>query len=220
MFIFGCNYNCIIGSDNEISEDRSVSSFSSVSLDGSGNIYITQDGTTSVRVETDDNIMPNVITKVFGDKLTISTKQCYTGEVDVYLTMNEIKDLTISGSGKIIGETPIKTDELKLKISGSGLYNIDVEANKVETLIEGSGKLYLKGKTDNFNHKVSGSGNLFAYDLDANSVKIGIYGSGNSQVTANNILDATIMGSGNVNYKGTPKVSFDGSGSGKLRSAE
>jgi len=216
LLITGCGV-CINGSGVKITEERDVATFSSVVLSGAANVYITQDGTNSVKVETDDNIMPVVETNVIGSRLNIKT-DCYTGDVDVYLTMDMIRELSITGSGQIIGGD-IETDDLEIGISGSGTIQANLDAKNIDSAITGSGKINLAGTADAIEHKVTGSGDLNAFELSVKAASISVMGSGKSQVNAEDSLDVSIMGSGNVVYKGSPKVNYDGSGSGSVKAS-
>ena len=62
------------GSGNIIKEQRNVSNFNSIDLSGSGQAFITQGEKESVIVETDENLISDIITVVNNGKLTLSLK--------------------------------------------------------------------------------------------------------------------------------------------------
>ena len=65
---------------------------------------------------------------------------------------------------------------------------------------------------------INGSGNINTRDVDADDVYTDISGSGDISVTALNMLDARISGSGDIDYWGNPPtVKLDVSGSGRVR---
>ena len=59
------------GSGDVIVENRSVSGFDKVSVEGAGRVIITQGKKESLTVETDDNLMKYIKTEVTGDTLEI-----------------------------------------------------------------------------------------------------------------------------------------------------
>ena len=110
--------------------------------------------------------------------------------------------VALSGSGDVIGETKIKTNDFKTKVSGSGDISLAVEANTVEARLSGSGDINLSGKANDLDVRVSGSGDIKAYDLVAEFVTAQITGSADIKITANQMLKAKVTGSGDISYKG------------------
>jgi len=224
FILYGCGFmRCIHGSGRVISETRNVAEFSGISVGGNANLYITQGPTQSLRIEAEDNILPILRTKVEGRTLVIENKRCIQNHrpINIYATMQDVRELEILGSGKIIGETIITTNKLDINISGSGKANLEVNADKLKTRISGSGDMAFSGKVTDFDVIVSGSGNIRARNLETNSSFITVSGSGDCIVSAKDELDVTISGSGRVEYYGEPlKVHSNVSGSGKLIKGE
>jgi hypothetical protein len=135
--------------------------------------------------------------------------------------MQDVRELEISGSGKIIGETKIATNKLDINISGSGKADLEVDVQKLRTRISGAGDLAFSGKATDFDVIVSGSGNIRSRNLETNSSFITVSGSGDCIVSVKDELEVTISGSGRVEYYGEPlKVRSNVSGSGKLIKGE
>ncbi len=57
---------------------------------------------------------------------------------------------------------------------------------------------------------------MLAFNLIAENADINISGSGNAEITANQLLKVKIAGSGNVYYKSNPVINLEVSGSGKV----
>ncbi len=197
---------CVRGSGQIISEARDVPTFHSVELQGSANIYIEQ-ATQSLRIYAEDNIMKVLRTRVIDGVLVIDTDQCVKLQkpIDIYLSMEEVKALTLTGSGKMVAQNPILSDELKVSIIGSGEIDLPVRARYMSTSIIGSGEIHLNGTASDHEVTLSGSGDIRAMDLVANNAKVLLAGSGNIDVSAQDSLDIEIAGSGRVRYKGSPE---------------
>jgi hypothetical protein len=214
---------CVHGSGRVISETRNVAEFRGISVGGSANLYITQGPAQSLRIEAEDNILPILRTKVEGSTLVIENNRCIQNHrpINIYATMQDVRELEILGSGKIIGETKITTNKLDINISGSGKADLEVDAQKLRTRISGSGDMAFSGKVTYFDVIVSGSGNIKARHLETNSSSITVSGAGDCVVSVKDELDVTISGSGRVEYYGEPlKVLSNVSGSGKLIKGE
>lgn len=193
--------NVITGSGVEASETRQVTGFSEVELAGSGDVYVTFGDTESVVVETDENLLPYIVTEVRSGKLVIRTKDnanvVTNLGIRITITMISLDGFTLSGSGNVT-------------ING-------VQADKLSLSIPGSGNITASGSAQTLNIKLNGSGNIRCQELMAEDVTATISGSGNIEVYASQSLDASIRGSGMISYAGNPAaVDKDISGSGSI----
>jgi hypothetical protein len=135
----------------------------------------------------------------------------------VTVPFESISDVSLGGSGSIIGKNTIKADHFNAKLSGSGDIVLVIDANDLVASLSGSGDITLKGKATNYESKLSGSGDIRAYELLAVNVNAAMSGSGNITVNCSNNLIARISGSGDIDYKGDPKTKDTKvSGSGRI----
>jgi hypothetical protein len=226
LTITGCiiviNGKSVQGSGNIITQEREVSEFSKVHLKGSGKVFLTPGEKQSLEIKTDDNIMPLIESDVSGNKLTIShgNHHLRPTSFEVYITLENLEGVRISGSGDIIGKGRFVTDTLVTEISGSGDMDLEVETGLLETKISGSGSIHLSGKAEDYTVSISGSGKINAFDVDAKHVSVKISGSGDCRVSTSESLDAKISGSGDVYYRGRPQINAKISGSGSLKSRD
>jgi len=224
--VSGCGL-CAPGSGNLISETKKTDEFHSVETSGSVELYVTQDKGTGHKyhVEAEDNVLPKLEIKTSNGTLKVGTKtgECInpTKPVKIYVLMEEVKALSISGSGKIESQTKITSEELEIKVSGSGNIDMEVDTGKLKTDISGSGKALYRGRATEHTMKVSGSGKLNSFDLATETTKITLSGSGNAEIFASDTLDIKISGSGKVLYRGeATNINQDISGSGKVEKVE
>lgn len=217
-----CDWNFwrIRGSGVIIEEIRGVPSFNSLDMNISADVFFSQGAVQSLRLVGDDNILPHIDTEVKGDGvLEITSKKSYRTDVGikVYAVMLQIKGVILSGSGTIQGQGSFTTDNLELKITGSGNMDMEVDANEIQSLISGSGPIKLEGTALFHRIDIPGSGNMNALDLITNRCEIRISGSGDCHVYVNSVLDVEISGSGNVYYMGSPgSVTSHITGSGQV----
>ncbi len=204
-----CNDETTYGSGVIVEEIRDVGSFHSVEIRGSCDLFFNQSASQELRIVTDDNILPLILTSVrHGGTLVIDTRSSYSTSagVKVYVSMVEIRGFTIAGSGTINGDSSFSSQELFLLIAGSGNMTMNVRSHKVSTTIAGSGTIHLAGKADDHNVTIAGSGNLEALDFIVSSYDIQIPGSGECRIHVTDVLNVVIAGSGNVYYRGNPSV--------------
>ena len=224
--VTGCiiviNGKSVQGTGNMLIDEREVSEFQKVHLKGSGNVFLSLGEKQSLIIKTDDNIMPLIETDVSGKKLTIShgKHQLRPTVFEVFITVKNLEDVTISGSGDVHGKDRFAADAFFAEISGSGDMDLEVETGMLESKISGSGSIQLSGKAEVYTVSISGSGEINAFDVQTKTVSVKISGSGNCRVYATESLDAKISGSGDVYYKGRPQINTKISGSGSLISRD
>lgn len=223
MLACGVNINMgEVAQGSLASEDRAVSGFDEVKLQGSGTLEITQDGSEGLRVEASEDVLQYIETKVVGDELTIGFKPgmpvMNTGPIYFYLSVDDLERVQVSGSGNVNMES-LKTENLELVVSGSGNMNLrDVKAKKLDLNISGSGNLELAGEVEQMRIDVSGSGNCRLGDLHSQTAVVKVSGSGDVVAWVEESLDINISGSGTVKYYGRPQVNEHTSGSGRVTS--
>ncbi|MBT6690789.1 DUF2807 domain-containing protein [Candidatus Parcubacteria bacterium] len=206
------------GTGKIISEEFELEEFSRVDFDVAGNLYISQGEEQLVKVDADEKIMEKLIVEVRDGTLRVSLKPLTISfvSVNVYVTIPDIDNLTINGSGSIIGETPLTTENLDLRINGSGYVELDLDVKELDSTIAGSGEMNLKGSTIRHSTNIEGSGDIKAAALATDSTSVNIEGSGSVKVVAEMDLDVNIEGSGDVEYSGKATVIQKISGSGSV----
>lgn len=210
------------GSGKMTTENRSVSGFDQVSVTGSGDLTIKVGDQESLTIEAEDNILPYITSDVSGGKLELGTKRGYsinpTRPIRYNLTVKSLKDVSMVGSGSITG-ADLKADDFKITLLGSGNIKLDrLTASTLTVQLTGSGNIDVNGKAQTQEVRIPGSGKYTAGDLESDSAKTSITGSGQITVWAKNTLDVSISGSGEVAYFASPKITQKISGSGSVRS--
>jgi len=227
VFVYGCivingdgfSAERIYGSGTLISEERAVPVFDQIHLKGAGKVILTRAASHSVRVKTDDNIMPHIQTEVDNGKLVIShaRKNIRPTVLTIHITSATLEGVAVSGSGDISGNDEFISDRFYADIAGSGDISVTVNAEHLESNISGSGSIYLAGSTNSYDATITGSGNVDAFELQTNDSSVVITGSGNCRISVLDRLQAKITGSGDVLYEGHPQISKSITGSGKVK---
>jgi hypothetical protein len=209
------------------SEKRELSPFREVSLRISANLYIEQGDHSQIEMVADQETLDKIIVEVVDHKLIIrfSFEDMFFGDfnpghVTLRVVTPDIESLSIAGSGNIIAEKPIDSRVIELYITGSGDIKIaKLKCERLEADIAGSGDIIVSGDETvrEIELKIAGSGNLKANQLKAEFGKIWIAGSGNCDVSISHLLDAKILGSGDIRYEGTPTINSMISGSGRIQ---
>ena len=202
-----------------VEEERSLEAFHSISNSITAKVYLEQVPQEEVRIEAQENMLANLLMEVENGTLRIGWDENVRSHdgITIYITIPEVKELKLSGSGEIIGRNTIKGASLEVNISGSGEANLTAEVEEVEGAVSGSGELVLKGQSEELGLRVSGSGEINALEMETAEAEVQVSGSGDCFVNVRDYLQVSISGSGDVGYKGQPEVDSSISGSGDLR---
>lgn len=222
---------CVKGDGTSVTNTLTLATVTGIDMKISADVTLIQGTEQSITVEAEQNIFDLLNTSVNADgvwEIKFNDPGCIRDHrpIKITITAVNIEDVTLSGSGDVTtqsGSTFSNTTS-NLDLSGSG--NITYNASNTSSIIKlsgsgnitmntastsstdlnlsGSGDVTLNGTSPNFTTSLSGSGNISAYGLAADSVTVELSGSGDIQVTANAKLDASVTGSGNIYYKGTP----------------
>lgn len=210
-----------LGSGKLVRESRDVSGFDSIVLDGVGEIILTQQGPEKMEIEAEDNIMPQLTTEVKNNTLTISIRKVGlfmilpTQSVKYYINVKNIRNITISGSGSVKSDR-LQSQEMTLKVIGSGKFEIDLFADKLTTDVSGQGDVILSGNVSELYSTINGTGMIDAENTRAANCTAIINGSGKITVNCRSSLNTQINGNGEVYYFGTPQITQQISGTGKI----
>jgi hypothetical protein len=123
----------------------------------------------------------------------------------ITVSVRNIDELQVNGSGKIITVNSLASDKLSLSVSGSGEMELDIKSTTVKTEVSGSGSIVLKGYATTNDVFIAGSGNVRAFGCELETSKVKIAGSGNCELSVSQNLDSFVTGSGTVKHKGNTR---------------
>ena len=184
------------GSGVRSEETRLVEDFHAVRLEAPARVQVRVGEARAVHVAGDDNVVPEVRTRVSNGTLVIELEGSWRlrEELEVTLTTPALESFRIEGSGAVAIE--------------------GVQAERLELAIEGSGALTARGSVQDLRATIDGSGELDLVGLQAARADLAIEGSGAIEAAVSEGLHYRIEGSGCIAYSGTATShgSVDGSG--------
>ena len=197
----GCDWKGIRGNGNIKTEPRPVTAFTRIDA---GGFYELEwhPGPPSFSLTTDENLLSHIKTSVAGDLLKIEMQGSIapTHGIKMAITSPSLTGASLSGAVELNAA----------QISGATF--------ALET--SGAAKVTLAGKVNRLLASLTGASKLKAADLPADDVELSVTGAGKADVTASNLLRASITGAGKVSYGGQPKsVEKKITGAGKIERA-
>jgi hypothetical protein len=197
----------VYGDGNVVKKERTAGAFTAVKVSTGIDVFLSQGDKMSLWVEADENLHEYIITEVKDGALHVYTDANIrkAERKRVYVTMKEIKYLSTSSAGDMIGETPVRTENLELNASSAGDIKLEVYAKNVEVNISSSGDMTLTGEADILEGDLSSAGDLNAYDFKVREADIDVSSAGGADIYVTERLRANASSAGDVNYKGNPK---------------
>src|SRR5215467_12243027 len=196
-----CNSHGVRGSGNVVTESRSVAGFNSVKLKGTGQVMIEENGSESLTITADDNLMPYLTTEINGSQLVLGTKD----------------NTNLNPSRDIIYKLAVR-DLTAIEMGGVGSIDAKgIHTDRLRVVLGGSGSISTAGTADEQEITLAGEGNYRGKDLTSKTATINIMGNGDAVLNTSQKLDANIMGSGSIKYVGDPVVTQHILGSGSIQ---
>jgi hypothetical protein len=197
----------VSGNGNVVKKERNAGNFSGLRVSSGIDVYLRQTGSESIDVEADENLHEYIITEIKNDVLHVySDANIRRAEMKrVNVTMDKINSLKTSSAGDIIGETPVKTDNLELAASSAGDIKLEVYVKELDINISSSGDITLNGEADIMDASLSSAGDLNAYGLQVREADVSASSAGDADINVSEKLKARASSAGDINYRGNPK---------------
>jgi len=197
----------VYGNNHVIKKEREAGRFTGLKVSSGIDVYLKQTDDESIVVEADENLHEYILTEIKNGILNIYT-DANIREAEkkvVYITMKDVNSLSTTSAGDIIGETPVRTQNLEISASSAGNVKLEVYAREIEARISSSGDVTLTGESDILNADLSSAGDLNAYGLEVREADISASSAGDADISVTERLMARASSAGDINYRGTPK---------------
>jgi hypothetical protein len=143
-----------------------------------------------------------------------------SGDLRIFGLSGGSAELRVKGSGDLRA-VRIDVEEIEATVSGSGdMYIKVVHADAGEFIVTGSGDLVVTegGRVDRLEANVVGSGDIDLDDVSCRVAEVNVIGSGTASIgIVDEKLNASVLGSGDIRYRGDPDTDTVELGSGEIR---
>ncbi|HZV70471.1 MAG TPA: head GIN domain-containing protein [Saprospiraceae bacterium] len=202
---------------NEVEVTLDTDAFDRISLASSSDVRIIQSDIFQVTLRGLQRDVDDVEVKVVNNRLSIDEHGNHPNDFLIKIFVPEIKELDCAGSSSIYGESNFHQERnMDITLSGSGELDFALFTDDLDLELSGSAYAYLEGSVKNLDAEITGSGWLRSFNLASDFADVRTVGSGSAEVNVTTDLDAFIIGSGDIFYKGHPHISAEINGSGKV----
>jgi citrate lyase gamma subunit len=197
----------VYGNNDVVTKERKAENFSGIKVSSGIDVYLKQGNNETISVEADENLHEYIITEVKQGVLHVYTDANIrrAERKRVYVTMRDIESIQTTSAGDVIGETPVKSDRLKLSASSAGDIKLEVYAKDIEANISSSGDVTLTGEADFLEVDLSSAGDLNAYNLEVREADVSVSSAGDADIYVSERIKARASSAGDINYRGNPK---------------
>lgn len=203
-------------------------SFHGISVSGGIDLYISS-GDEAVAVSAaSTEVRDRIKTEVDGGILKIyldgnGIRNLFRGDhkLKAYVSYKTLRYLSASGGCDVFTEGVIKSDVLKLSLSGGCDFLGKLDVDKLDVHQSGGTDIKVSGRAVEVTIRASGGSDFVGNDFTAEVATISASGASDVSIAATRVLSASASGASDVRYKGDPEVrnmSASGGSSVKKRS--
>lgn len=204
------NKTRISGNNKEVIQEITTQKYDKINVSGSIDIELIQGNEGSITLQAEENLIEYIEIYCKSNTLTVkirnNTHIDNNKQIKVKIPIEEISEISLAGSSTIIGRETFAMEKLDINVTGSSEMNIQINTQKLVLNVVGSGSLEIEGTTPNCIINVAGSGELQGRKLICENVVARVAGSGVSIFSCNETLKAYVLGSGSIQYKGSPEI--------------
>lgn len=227
VFTIGCLFasaqDKVINDKN--AQKRDVRSFHDVEISGGVDLYLSQGSVEAVAVSASDPEVRDRIRTEVSDgvlRIYVDNKGFHWGDManrhmKAYVSCTVLSHLNASGGSDVYLQDAIKSDNLKLDLSGGSDLSGKLVAGELSIYQSGGSDSHVSGSAGRLFIHASGGSDYHGYDLVSDNCKVEVSGGSDAYLTVNKELTASASGGSDVHYRGNGVVrESHASGSGSI----
>ncbi len=216
---------CLESAGKTVVLQRQASPFHQIDLFDNIDLVLTQDTIEWIKVETGENIQPNISTTIDKGVLTIKNNATCTWlrsaseKIKVYVGVKNLDYLNYNASGNISSTNTLLADKISF-YTKEGAGNIEVTLDAKEThadIIYENSDFIFHGKSDVCYSYTNSRGSIDFSDFAVKRMVIGYAAVRDATINVTETLESVVYHTGNLYYTGNPAyVSTHSYSSGKI----
>ena len=170
------------------------------------------EGHLSVKTEVENGVLKIYIEHTNGFHWNWSNQH-----MRAYVSFKTLDNLEASGGSDVFGESAIKSDKLRIHLSGGSDCKAQVNINELQIEQSGGSDVSITGNVENLTVNASGGSDFHGYELSAEYCNIEASGGSDMHVQVNKELNVSASGGSDVYYKGNAVIrKMNSSGSSSI----
>ncbi|WP_316830968.1 head GIN domain-containing protein [Pedobacter aquatilis] len=195
------------------SKNVAVKSFNSITVSSGIDLYLTQNGSESLTIKANADLLKNVVVEQNGGNLVIKMKEGLNWSsmfrnqsIKAYVNFKTLAALTASGGSDVFSQGLIKADKFALRSSGGSDVKLNLACTDLELQTSGGSDVSLTGKAENMVLNTSGGSDVDAYGFVVSYAKVNASGGSDANIHVTKGLEAGASGGSDVHYKGNASL--------------
>ena len=123
-----------------------------------------------------------------------------------YVSYKTLNSLNASGGSDVSVDGSIKSNELRIELSGGSDFKGKVEVENLKVNQSGGSDVNIAGRAGTLSVDASGGSDFNGYDLITDICDLEASGGSDIEITANKELSAEATGASDIHYRGKPNV--------------
>ena len=191
----------------ETDEVRTCEPFHAIEVSGNIELTLDSDTTKQITVSTQQDYLPNIITKVENGVLHIYSEYIVLNRtVNVHVPVDSIQSIKATGACKVTTASSLVMPEFELKLTGACQADMDLHVSGLCKIdLTGASQANLSGTSNELKIEGTGACQVRAHDLKAKKADVRVSGASQAEVYASETLEATATGASHIDCKGSPK---------------
>jgi hypothetical protein len=187
---------------------REAKNFHGIRVGSAFDVFISQGSDEAVAVSSSDpKTLENIVVEVSNGILHIGFAKGFrmnmgNKKLKAYISFKQLDELDISGACDVKVEGSIKTDNLRLGLSGASDMKGKLEVGKLSVNLSGASDLDLTGVATSLDLDASGASKFKGFGLSSDYCKAEASGASDIRIRVNKELSVRASGASDIDYKG------------------
>ncbi len=211
------------GSGKLITQEYDLEAFDTAVISGGGRLKLVQGDSWNLSITAEDNLMPYVTVEQNGDRLEFGfevnlwkERLLPTKPITYTLTFETLENLQLIGGGSINSDA-LTVESLTMDIDGGAEVTMNsLTADTLTVRLDGGAQFLVVGSASTQTVVINGASSYNGEALQTDRTTIEVNGAADARLWALETLNVRLIGLGTVSYWGSPSVTQQIDGLGKV----
>ncbi len=216
-------FNVLEPEGEYISKSYDVEPFENISISAGMELILTQDSTTSVKIDTYENFYKHINVEVIDNtlKLTKDIEVSFRNpKIKVYVNIAKLDEIEASSGSSINLSSGWTAEELEIDMSSGSFAEGTLELQKFSLSMSSGTEAKFSGKVHEFSIDASSGSNFKGFDLEAVNMETDVTSGSYAEVFATGFISVRASSGATVKYKGTNQLEIKTSSGASVNRVE
>lgn len=210
-------FNRIEGNRNVIVKKRKPQeNFNSVKVSGGLELYLSEENTSSITIEADENLHKNIITEVENGVLKIYPKKYIhrAKAKKIFVTANYFNSISATSGSYVVSENTLNSKEISFATTSGATIRVKVNSESIATNTTSGSSIKISGNTKNHASNATSGSSIEAFKLKSANVIAKATSGASINVYASQKIEGRATSGAGIDFKGNPQSVDKSSSSG------